>query len=112
VRGVPPQHPLAGGFRLSEVWVSHRLHAGHAARHRVSERAPSQLTAGTGLHRSKLPLTLWFHAAYLVATLTPGISALQFQKQLGISRYETAFQLLHKLRSVLAAPTANRCRAR
>jgi transposase-like protein len=62
------------------------------------------LTAGTGLHRSKLPLTLWFHAAYLVATLTPGISALQFQKQLGISRYETAFQLLHKLRSVLVAP--------
>jgi len=62
------------------------------------------LTAGTSLHRSKLPLTLWFHAAYLVSTLTPGISALQFQKQLGISRYETAFQLLHKLRSALVAP--------
>jgi transposase-like protein len=62
------------------------------------------LTAGTGMHRSKLPLTLWFHAAYLVSTLTPGISALQFQKQLGISRYETAFQLLHKLRSALVAP--------
>jgi transposase-like protein len=62
------------------------------------------LTAGTGMHRSKLPLTLWFHAAYLVSTLTPGISGLQFQKQLGISRYETAFQLLHKLRSALVAP--------
>jgi hypothetical protein len=62
------------------------------------------LTAGTGMHRSKLPLTLWFHAAYLVSTLTPGISALQFQKQLGISRYETAFQLLHKLRAALVAP--------
>ena len=62
------------------------------------------LTAGTGMHRSKLPLTLWFHAAYLVSTLTPGISALQLQKQLGISRYETAFQLLHKLRSALVAP--------
>ena len=44
------------------------------------------LTAGTTMHRSKLPLTLWFHAAYLVATLAPGISALQFQKQLDISR--------------------------
>lgn len=62
------------------------------------------LTAGTGMHRSRLPLTLWFHAAYLVSTLTPGISALQFQKQLGISRYETAFQLLHKLRAALVAP--------
>lgn len=62
------------------------------------------LTAGTGMHRSKLPLMLWFHAAYLVSTLTPGISALQLQKQLGITRYETAFQLLHKLRSALVAP--------
>lgn len=42
--------------------------------------------------------------AYLVSTLTPGISALQLQKQLAISRYETAFQLLHKLRSALVAP--------
>jgi hypothetical protein len=43
------------------------------------------LTAGTSMHRNKLPLTLWFHAAYLVSILTPGISALQFQKQLGIA---------------------------
>jgi hypothetical protein len=61
------------------------------------------LTASTGLHRTRLPLTLWCHAAYLVSTLTPGISALQFQKQLGIARYETAFQLLHKLRAALVA---------
>jgi len=51
------------------------------------------------MHRSKLPFTLWFHAAYLVSTLTPGISALQLQKQLGIAQYEIAFRLLHKLRS-------------
>jgi len=34
-------------------------------------------------------------AAYLVATQTPGMSAVQFQRQLGLSRYETAFQILH-----------------
>lgn len=62
------------------------------------------LTANTAMHRSKQSLTLWFWGAYLVATLTPGISALQFQKQLGIKRYETAFNLLHKLRSALVAP--------
>jgi hypothetical protein len=39
-----------------------------------------------------------------MSTLTPGISALQFQKQLGIKRYETAFNMLHKLRSALVAP--------
>ena len=37
-------------------------------------------------------MTLWFWAAYLVATHTPGISALQLQRQLGISRYETAWR--------------------
>ena len=36
---------------------------------------------------------------YLVASQTPGMSAVQFQRQLGLSRYETAFQILHKLRS-------------
>jgi hypothetical protein len=31
--------------------------------------------------------------------MTPGMSAMQFQRQLGLSRYETAFQILHKLRA-------------
>ena len=62
------------------------------------------------MHRSKQPLTLWFYAAYLVSTLTPGVSALQFQKQFGIKRYETAFQMLHKLRAALVAPERERLR--
>lgn len=33
------------------------------------------ITAGTVLHCTKQQLTTWFHAAYLVSTLTPGISA-------------------------------------
>ncbi len=35
---------------------------------------------------------------------TPGISALELQKKLGIKRYETAFQLLHKLRDAMVRP--------
>lgn len=62
------------------------------------------VTAGTVMHRSKQPLTTWFYAAYLVSTLTPGISSVQFQRQLGITRNETAFNLLHKLRSALVDP--------
>lgn len=62
------------------------------------------LKSGTVMHRSRQDLTTWFFAAYLMSTLTPGISALQFQKQLGIKRYETAFNMLHKLRSALVAP--------
>lgn len=62
------------------------------------------LTAGTIMHGSKQPLQTWFWAAYFISTHTPGISAVQFQKHLQIPRYETAFQLLHKMRSALVAP--------
>lgn len=40
-------------------------------------RKQTSVTAGTILHGSKLPLTLWFWAAYLMATHSNGISALQ-----------------------------------
>lgn len=56
------------------------------------------------MHRSKQDLRTWFWGAYLVSTLTPGVSAVQFQRQLGILRYETAYNMLHKLRSALVAP--------
>ena len=54
------------------------------------------------------PLNVWFWAAYLVASQTPGMSAVQFQRQLGLSRYETAFQILHKLRSGMVRPNQDR----
>lgn len=54
--------------------------------------------AGTILHRSKIPIQEWFWSAYLVATHTPGISARQLQRQLGVSSYETAWYLLQRLR--------------
>ena len=54
--------------------------------------------------RTQTPLAVWFWAAYLVASHTPGISAVQFQRQLGLSRYETAFQILHKLRAGMVRP--------
>ena len=54
--------------------------------------------AGTIMHRSHVPVQEWFWAAYLVATHTPGISALQLQRQLGIGNYRAAWHLLHRLR--------------
>ncbi len=62
------------------------------------------LTAATVMMSSHMPLSVWFWGAYLVTTQTPGQSALQFQRQLGLSRYETAFQMLHKLRAGLVRP--------
>ena len=43
------------------------------------------------MERSHTPLSVWFWAAYLVASQTQGMSAVQFQRQLGLTRYETAF---------------------
>ncbi|MGY2746070.1 IS1595 family transposase [Arthrobacter sp. UYCu723] len=69
-----------------------------ACRYQVS------LTAGTVLHKTHTALHLWFWAAYLMTTGTPGISARQLQRQLGLSRYETAWTMLHKLRRAMVNP--------
>lgn len=61
--------------------------------------------AGTILHRSKIPIQEWFWSAYLVATHTPGISARQLQRQLGVSSYETAWYLLQRLRTGMVNDT-------
>lgn len=66
------------------------------------------LTVGTVMERSHTPLSIWFWSAYLVASHTPGMSAVQFQRQLGLNRYETAFQILHKLRAGMVRPDADR----
>jgi hypothetical protein len=39
-----------------------------------------------------------------MTTQIPGQSAIQFQRQLELSRYETAFQILHKLRAGMVRP--------
>ena len=70
-------------------------------------RRQTSVTAGTILHASKLPLTVWFWAAYLTATHSNGISALQLQKQLGIGSYRSAWLLAHKLRASMVDPERN-----
>ena len=62
-------------------------------------RKQTSLTVGTVMERTHTPLTTWFWGAYLMSSMTPGLSAVQFQRQLGLTRYETAFGILHKLRA-------------
>ena len=66
------------------------------------------LTVGAVMERSHTPLNIWFWAAYLVSSQTPGMSAVQFQRQLGLKRYETAFQIFHKLRAGMVRPDQDR----
>jgi transposase-like protein len=60
------------------------------------------------MERSHTPLTVWFSAAHLLVTHSGGLNARQFQSQLGLSRYATVFQILHKLRSRMAPPANER----
>jgi hypothetical protein len=71
-------------------------------------RKEARLMVGTVMQDSHTPLSIWFWGAYLVATQTPGMSAIQFQRQLGIKRYETSFQILHKLRAGMVRPDRDR----
>jgi predicted RNA-binding Zn-ribbon protein involved in translation (DUF1610 family) len=64
----------------------------------------TSVTAGTIMHASKLPLTAWFWAAFLMATHSNGISALQLQSQLGLGSYRTAWMLCAKLRRSMVDP--------
>ncbi len=68
----------------------------------------TSVTAGTVLHATRLPIRQWFLAAYLVATHTPGISVVQLQRQLGITRDETAWAMLQKLRRAMVRPERDR----
>lgn len=70
----------------------------------------TSVTAGTVLHGSRTPLHVWFWAAYLMTTHTPGISALQLQRQLNLTRYETAWAMLQKFRRAMLRPARDRLR--
>ena len=50
----------------------------------------TSVTAGTIMHGSKLSLTVWFWAAYLMATHSNGVSALQLQRLLALGSYKSA----------------------
>jgi transposase-like protein len=89
--------PGCGGRR---AWVLERRHLWECA----SCHLQTSVTAGTVMHGTRTPLRLWFWAAYLAATHHPGISAKQLQRQLGLTRYETAWLILQKLRRAMVAP--------
>src|SRR3982075_230198 len=63
----------------------------------------TSITASTVMHRSKLPLTVWFWAAHLMSTHSNGMSARQLADQLGLT-YKTAWLLTQKLRRSMVDP--------
>jgi Zn ribbon nucleic-acid-binding protein len=78
----------------TEPWTYECARCGHQ----------TSVTAGTIMDHSRLPLTTWFWAAYVMATQPNGISALQLQRELTLGSYKTAWLLCAKLRRSMVAP--------
>src|SRR6266704_3076982 len=74
----------------------------------ASCEARTSVTAGTIFDRTRTPLTVWFHACWLFATSKDGISAQSLQRTLEIGSYQTAWAMLHRLRSALVRPGRGR----
>lgn len=68
----------------------------------------TSVTAGTIFHKTRTPLTLWFAAAWLLTSQKDGISALGLQRELGLGSYQTAWSMLHRLRSAMVRPGRDR----
>lgn len=87
--------PRCGG-RGSHRLRTRRLEQCRSCRHQVSP------IAGTIFHKTRVPLRTWFLAIFFVARHKKGISALQLQRDTGLGSYQTAWTMLHKIRSSLA----------
>ena len=68
----------------------------------------TSVTAGTIFDRTRTPLTVWFMACWMFATQKDGVSAQSLQRSLEIGSYQTAWAMLHRLRSVLIRPGRER----
>ena len=64
-------------------------------------RAEVSVMAGTLFHRTRIPLRVWFLAAWEMTSTKHGTTALDVQRQLGLGSYATAWLLCHKLRRAM-----------
>lgn len=63
-------------------------------------RRQTSITSGTIFADTKLPLTTWFLAIYLITQDKTGLSALSLKRLLGVS-YNTALTIKHKVQQVM-----------
>ena len=92
------------GFRCPRCAVAEYYVVGHGARKLFQCQAcrhQTSLTAGSLMEHTKLPLTTWFLAIYLISQAKTGLSALALKRQLGVS-YPTAWLLHQRINSAMA----------
>lgn len=66
------------------------------------------VTAGTVFHRTRSPLTVWFAAGWYMTVSKNGVAALTLHRLLGFGSYQTAWAMLHRLRSAMVRPRRDR----
>lgn len=92
--------PRCGGSAHCILFgVDRSLFQCHACRRQTS------LTAGTLFGSTKLPLTTWFLAIFLISQAKTGLSALELKRHIGVS-YPTAWLMHHKIMTAMAAREA------
>lgn len=62
---------------------------------------PFSVTSGAALHGTKVPLSKWFTAIYLISSSSKGIAALRLADLLGVST-KTAWFMGHRIRAMMA----------
>ena len=85
--------PACGNATYCELGTR-ALYQCHKCHHQTS------LIAGTLFENTKLPLSTWYLAIYLLTQHKSGVSALQLSRDLGV-RYTTAWTMKHKLMQVM-----------
>jgi len=58
-------------------------------------------TEGTIFHKSSTPLTLWFHAIFLMSQSKNGIAAKELERQLGVT-YKCAWRMAKQIRLLMS----------
>ncbi len=97
-----------GGFRCPKCDAPVHYVVGHGARKLFQCNAcrhQTSLTAGGLMEHTKLPLTTWFLAVYLIGQAKTGISALALKRHLGVG-YPTAWLPHQKINHAMTAREA------
>lgn len=80
---------------FGEIKTRPEIRQCHKCGHQLGVRA------GTIFHKSHVPLLTWVRAIFLVMQSKRGISAMELQRQLELTRYETTFNILKRIRNAL-----------
>jgi len=92
------------GFRCPRCGAEDHGHV-NGRRHRRYQcrscRHQTTVTAGTIMEATKLPLTKWFQAFYLIGDAKTGISSLSLKRKLGVN-YRTAWLVHNKIMQAMS----------